>query len=168
MSEMTGTAAAPTPVSAYALDHVGLNVPDLDAAVAFFTTWFDAEVEFRMDRFVDPSGGAPARLGAGAGASFALAMLRLGAGRLELLQWWDFEGQAMPTGIGRTDAVGAAHIGIVVDSVADALARLRGAPGVTVLSEPRTFAHGPTPGLTNGFATAPWGALLELVTWGAP
>ncbi len=152
---------------AHALDHVGLNVPDLEVAVDFFTSWLDGEVEFRMDRFIDPSGRAPARLGAEAGASFSLAMMRIGTGRLELLQWWTPEGQSTPPLSGRPDAVGAAHVGIHVDCVPTALGRLRTAPGVVVLGEPVTFDEGPTPGLTNAFVTTPWGALLELVSWGA-
>lgn len=153
--------------SAHALDHVGLNVPDLEEAVDFFTTWLDGEVEFRMDRFIDPSGRAPARLGAQAGTSFALAMVRIGAGRLELLQWWGPEGHSAPTSSDRPDAVGAAHVGIRVDSVPEALERLRTAPGVVVLGEPVTFDSGPTPGLANAFVATGWGALLELVSWGA-
>ncbi|MFC6933861.1 VOC family protein [Actinomadura yumaensis] len=66
------------------LDHTGMSVPDLGAAVEFFVTHFGARVEFTLPR-VD--GGAE-RLGAPADAAFALAMLDIGGARVELIQWW--------------------------------------------------------------------------------
>jgi catechol 2,3-dioxygenase-like lactoylglutathione lyase family enzyme len=145
------------------LDHVGLNVPDLEEAVAFFVEVLGAQVLFRMDRFSDPEGGAMQRLGAPRSARFELAMLSLGTGRLELLRWWCAEQRTDPP---RSSDIGGSHVAIEVANVAAAFARLGTIPGVTVLGEPVTFGEGPTPGLTNAFVTTPWGALLELVNWG--
>lgn len=146
------------------LDHAGVVVADLDAAVDFFIRWFGARVMFRLDRVADPSGEAPARLGAPRDASFALAMLALGTGRLELLQWWR-SGPPPPAAL--PHAVGAAHVAVRVTDVPATLARLRTATGVEVLSEPVTFDAGPTPGLTNAFLHTDWGVLIELVHWGS-
>lgn len=145
------------------LHHTGIVVPDLAAAVAFFVDHLGAEVEFGMDRFIDESGAAVGRIGARAGASFALAMVRLGVARLELLQWWPV---AAARESSEPNVVGAVHVGVVVDDVAAALDRLRAVAGVRVLSGPLTFAEGPTPGLTNAFIVAPWGLLVELMSWG--
>jgi catechol 2,3-dioxygenase-like lactoylglutathione lyase family enzyme len=145
------------------LDHVGLNVPDLDQAVEFFTRRLGADVVFRLERFADPDGGSLTRLGAPATASLELAMLALGAGRLELLHWEDGSPTTAPPGAADT---GGSHVAVEVADVGSALADLRAVPGVRVLGEPVTFTAGPTPGLTNAFATTPWGALLELVSWG--
>lgn len=64
------------------VDHVGFAVPDLEEATRFLTEHLGATLEFSLDRFVDESGDAPARLGAPRGASFALAMLRIGEAQI--------------------------------------------------------------------------------------
>lgn len=150
------------------LDHVGLTVPDLDAAVAFFERHFGAEVVFHLPRFVDPTGAAVARLGAARGASFSLTMLELVGGYVELLEW---EPQLTPSE--QPDSAVAfppnltngVHLALEVKDIGGILDELRQAPGVTVLSDPLTFREGPTPGLTNAFITTPWGLLIELMAW---
>lgn len=154
--------ATPGAAGVAGLDHTGVVVTDLDAAVAFFTRWLDAEVVFRLERVADPTGRAPQRLGAPADASFALVMLALDGGRLELLQWW----AGQPPSAAPPHATGAAHVAVRVTHVAEAVAALASAPGVTVVSTPVTFDHGPTAGLTNAFLRTEWGVLLELVHWG--
>ncbi len=146
-------------------DHVGLSVPDLDEAVAFFVEGFGAEVVFRMERPATREPVGADRLGADARAQFALAMLALGGGRLELLQWWS---PRAPGDIPPVDCLGGTHVAIEVADVAEALSRLSQVEGVSILSDALTFTEGPTPGLTNAFARAPFGALLELVSWGWP
>lgn len=155
------TTASPAPSAE--LHHVGLVVPDLAAAVAFFVDHLGAEVEFEMDRFIDESGAAVGRIGAGVGASFALVMIRLGGARIELLQWWPAAAAREPN---EPNVVGAAHVGVVVADVAAALDRLSAVAGVTIRSAPLTFTEGPTPGLTNAFLVTPWGLLVELMSWG--
>lgn len=146
------------------LDHVGINVPDLDQAVRFFTTAFGATTLFRLPPISDPSGDTMRRLDAPADAEFELAMLHLGGGRLELLQW---RGPGQSRSQPQSLDVGASHVAIEVADVPDAVRHLRRLDGVRIIGEPVTFDEGPTPGLTNAFAITPWGMLLELVDWGA-
>lgn len=145
------------------LDHVGLNVPDLDEAIDFFASQFNARVKFRLGPVSDPDGGSMERLGADRMAQFELAMLEIGAGRLELLRWWVRPDHEAP--FSGSD-VGSSHVAIAVSDVSVALARLRDTEGVRVIGEPVTFTSGATPGLTNAFVTSPWGSLIELVDWG--
>lgn len=150
-------------VAGASLDHLGLVVPDLRAAVAFFSQVFGAQLEFSLDRFDDPTGAAPRRLGAEHGSGFALAMLAWGEQRLELLQWFPAGPEDRP----EAEAAGTAHVAISVPDVAAALDTLRGVAGVQIVGEPVTFEEGPTPGLTNAFVRAPWGCLIELMQWPA-
>lgn len=154
-------AESPAAIAGARLDHVGLVVPDLPAAVRFFTDVFGAELVFALDPFEDPTGAATARLGATTGRGFALAMLTWGTHRLELLQWFPAGSQDPPA----VESRSAAHLAIAVPDIAAALARLRAFDGMTVLGEPVTFGEGPTPGLTNAFVRAPWGLLIELMRW---
>ncbi len=154
----------PVAVGSRAFDHVGVNVPDLDAAVRFFQSVFGARVIFRLPR---PEGAAgdtgAARLGAPAGAAFALAMIAIGSAPIELVEW------SLPARASGPAAhpwsPGGCHIAVTVENVEEALEAVRLAAGVRVLGGPVTFESGPTPGVTNAFITTPWGALVELISW---
>jgi catechol 2,3-dioxygenase-like lactoylglutathione lyase family enzyme len=144
------------------LDHVGLSVPDLDEAVDFFVRRFGASVLFRLDPVVPGRPSGTERLGVSPDARFTLAMLQLGRGRLELLQWWS---ERSPGALPEADEPGGTHVAIEVADVARCLDALCLAEEVEVVGEPVTFGGGLTPGLTNAFVRAPWGALIELVNW---
>jgi catechol 2,3-dioxygenase-like lactoylglutathione lyase family enzyme len=155
----------PTAPGVPRLGHVGLTVPDLDEAVGFFAEVFGASVVFRLPRPEPGSDAKAGRLGADPSAHFALAMLDLGGGRVELLQWWS----PRPEGDEPApDARGGSHVALEVSDVDATLGRLRGHPGVRVIGEPVRFPPGATPGLTNAFALTPWGSLLEILSWEAP
>lgn len=149
------------------LDHAGVNVPDVDAAVAFLAAAFDAEVVFRMGPFGDPSGAAMRRIGAGGPELLEIAMLRIGDGCVELLGWSGPTRQPTWPAPGDLDSAAplAGHLSVEVADVAGTLERLGAMPGVLVLGGPVTFTEGPTPGLTNAFVRTPWGLLVELVSW---
>jgi catechol 2,3-dioxygenase-like lactoylglutathione lyase family enzyme len=146
-------------------DHVGLSVPDLDAATAFFVNCFAARVLFTMARPESPGPMGAERLGLRPETQFALVMLELGGSRIELLQWWPARGD--PSAI-HADHLGVSHVAVEVEDVTACLESLRVVSGVEVLSEPLTFAAGATPGLTNAFLRTPWGAIIELVAWNWP
>lgn len=142
------------------LDHVGLPVTDLGAAVEFFVSRLQAELVFRLE---PPGPGQPSgaeRLGQARSARFGLAMLELGGARLELVEWRQ---EGPPRGPAPISPGG--HAAVEVEDVPAALQALRELPGVVVLGEPATFSEGPTPGLTNAFLRVPGGVLLELVRW---
>ena len=149
--------------SGLSLDHVGINVPDLEKAVAFFVEAFGATVVFRLDRIRDPEGESMRRIGAHQKAEFEAVMLDLSGGRLELLQWWS--DRAQPRQPAAVDA-GASHVAIQTSSIHATLETLRQMHGVEVIGEPVTFSEGATPGLSNAFVRAPWGTVIELVDWG--
>jgi catechol 2,3-dioxygenase-like lactoylglutathione lyase family enzyme len=145
-----------------ALDHVGINVPDLDVAVDFLTGAFGASVLFRFDDIADATGAALRRLGAHPDAAFSLAMLEVGGARVELLSW---RSPRTDGSIPVADAPGGMHLGISVPDIAESLEALRARPDVEVIGEPVTFDSGATAGLTNAFALTSWGLLIELLQW---
>jgi catechol 2,3-dioxygenase-like lactoylglutathione lyase family enzyme len=71
------------------VDHVGVTVPDLEQATAFFTTVLGAQLLMTGGPWSDPDGGSFARvLGVHRQASVRVAMLRLGPQTtLELLEF---------------------------------------------------------------------------------
>jgi len=157
-----GSSTPTSVVAGRAFDHVGLSVPDLDAAVTFFVEIFGARLQFRMDRPTDDVGMGAERLGLAPKVMFSLAMLELGGSNIELLQWWPVRSDARSP---EADLPGGAHVAIDVADVAATLAMLRTVDGVEIVGEPSTFEAGATPGLTNAFVRTPWGALIELLSW---
>ena len=137
--------------TATAVDHVGFNVPDLDAAITFFTDVFGFELLERS---------APRRATAGRGAdgqaTVRLAMLRYGATLVELLE---FRQPGRPWAIPAMRDPGGCHLAFAVIDLDAAIAHLRDQPGVAV-GEPDRLPGG----RRRAFFTSPWGLPMQLIT----
>jgi catechol 2,3-dioxygenase-like lactoylglutathione lyase family enzyme len=128
------------------LDHVGVVVPDLAAASAFFT---DA-LGFRPVREAtlgDPADRLPETFGAPDGATLRVAFFET----TELLEW---TAPGAATDVRAPQDAGTAHLALAVADVVATAARLGTLPGVTVFEAHR-----------RGFVyvRTPWGLLLQLV-----
>lgn len=145
------------------IDHFGITVPDLDAAVEFFENVLGAELWYQEGPFEDPEGTEMwDEMRIHPRSIERLAMLRLGAGAtVELLEF---------SRDGKTDqespevskhSVG--HLALLVDDIEDAVAGLDGTAGVQVLKGPVTVDDGPVAGLRWIYFLAPWGLALELI-----
>lgn len=136
--------------AAVRIDHVGVVVPDLDAAAAFFC---DA-LGFRHVREAT-LGDADDRLaetfGAPDGSGVRVAFLETDGGTVELLQW---TAPGAATDTRAPHDLGTAHLALAVPDPQAAADRLCTIPGVTVFERHR-----------RGFVyvRAPWGLLLQLV-----
>jgi catechol 2,3-dioxygenase-like lactoylglutathione lyase family enzyme len=143
------------------VDHVGFSVPDLDAAVEFFTAVFGAREPYRSSRrgegrFMTETFEAPPD------SSFTLAMLRLEPSlNLELFQWEAPDRRAeMP----KASDVGGHHLCVYVDDVEGAYEGLRRFPGVRVLGNLKTVGPGsPVSGTRWTYFVTPWGLQIEIV-----
>lgn len=154
--------------TARSVDHLGLNVADLDASVAFFTDVLGAELLFRAGPFEDPQGDwMTVHLGVPAHARCYLAMLRLGPStNVELIT---FEARGLNPIEPADGDVGSAHLAIYVDDMDAARRYLADQPGVRLLGEP-TVLEGDLPhaGTTLLFAATPIGVRLELICRSGP
>ena len=134
----------------FALDHVGVVVPDLDAAAAFFTD----VLGFRPVRTATLGGPAdrfPETFGAPGGATLRVAFFEADGGTVELLEWTSPDAEL---DVRAPQDAGTAHLALSVPDVEAAAARLADVPGATVFERsPRGFVY----------ARAPWGLLLQLV-----
>lgn len=143
-------------------DHVGLTVPRLDEAVRFFVDLFGARELFRHGPY-DGGPDTPRQFGRPADSRvLGIAMLRLGDLNLELLQ---FHSPGASSRRPRPDEAGGHHLALYVDDLDGALEACRRA-GVEVLGSPMDLP-GPEsgPGARFVFVRAPWGLVLELVTY---
>ncbi len=154
--------AAPT---VRGIDHVGITVPDVDAASDFLSRAFGARTLYDvLPADEDPMQGAEVehQLGIPAGARIEhMRLMRIGASaNIEMFRIANAN-QAEAAGLAD---YGLQHIALYVDDMDAAVQRLTEAGG-TLLSDPHPLA-GVEDGARNSgvYARAPWGALIELIS----
>ncbi len=145
------------------IDHVGLTVPDLEQAIAFFTGVFGATVLFRHGAYAPDAQVNVQNFARPASIEVAgIAMIRIGDRQIELLA---YRGGSRQEVWPATSDLGGHHLSFYVDDLDSAVTALRAA-GVEVLGDPLPMG-GPESGPGNRFVylRAPWGMFLELVTY---
>ena len=149
------------------IDHVGITVPDVEAAVTFYSTLLGAKEVFRLGPFdsrdfpaVDGKDWSLAHVNV-ADARFTIVMLQLPNGhRLELFQYDrpDDRRKQPP----RNCDYGGHHIAFRVDNVSAVIAK-GAALGLTFMAGPIVMTEGPAAGQSINYCLDPWGNQLELV-----
>ncbi|MFB6130485.1 MAG: VOC family protein [Salinigranum sp.] len=145
------------------VDHVGVTVPDLDEAEAFFVDVLGCEILYRATPPVDETvrDWMARNLGVHPESTMRLVKMRCGPStNVELLEYDD------PTGTDEhpdNGDAGASHLCFFVEDIDAAVAYLDGVEGVEFQGEPRTAEEGPEEGQTFVYFRAPWGLQLELI-----
>lgn len=140
--------------------HIGITVPDLDAAVRFATEGLGCTLAFTAPGRAAMTAEAAARLNVAPGSRIAgMAMLRMGTGYLELFAF-DHPGGARPSAPRWNE--GGAHIALAVDDLEAALARAAAAGGRPLGPIARSESPG-FAGMRWVYVEAPWGQTFELV-----
>lgn len=152
--------AVPT---ARSVDHVAYTVPDLAAAVAFFTEYLGGELIFYDGPFSDPADDhMQVALNVDPRASCHLAMLRMGALNLELFQ---YDAPEQATAPPRNSDIGGSHFAVYVDDVDAAHEYLLTVPGVVVQGGPHGVAPtSPVAGQRWFYFLTPWGQQMEITS----
>lgn len=144
------------------VDHVGINVPDVDAASKFFAETFGfVPVTEMRDVPVDAAFKKTFHMHADAKVT-SIRMLRAGDGaNIELFQYASAgAAKAQPY----YDDIGASHIALYTDDIDRAVTALR-ARGIKVLTDPIRMTQGPAAGNAWVYFITPWGAKMELVSY---
>jgi catechol 2,3-dioxygenase-like lactoylglutathione lyase family enzyme len=146
------------------IDHIGITVPDLEAAVSFFVDVFGAERWYDEGPSEDPHGEEMRReLRVHPRARLRLAMLRFGSSTtVELLEYEVPAGEAT-TSAPRNSDHSASHLGLRVGDIDAAAQYLGGVPGVELLAGPNSVPDGDSRGLRWVYFLTPWGLPMELV-----
>jgi catechol 2,3-dioxygenase-like lactoylglutathione lyase family enzyme len=149
------------------VDHVGLTVPDLDAAVNFYRDVIGGVELFRvgpldasaLPKMPDGRDWTEAYLGVADARAF-IAMLQVGSNlMLELFQYEKpLERRSSPP---RNCDPGGHHIAFKVADIIQAVSYLRG-KGVRVFEGPAAIESGPNAGVKWIYFLDPWGNQLEL------
>ncbi len=151
------------------MDHVGITVPDLDEAVAFYCTLLGAREIFRLGPFdardfdlVDGKDWALAHVNVADGR-FTLAMLEYAkASRLELFQY--DRPTDRPNAPPRNSDLGGHHIAFKVSDL-DAVLAIAETLSLKFLAGPIEINEGPAAGQRIIYVLDPWGNQLELVEY---
>ena len=140
-------------VSARHVDHVGITVPDLDAAIQFFENALGADLLWRVGPFEETPTGVKIH-------SVRLAMLRLGPNiNVELMSFdADAQQRTMPSNID----YGATHIAFFVDDI-DAAAESLKEHGAELLQGPIDAKGDVKQGERIWYFKTPWGGFMEIL-----
>jgi glyoxylase I family protein len=140
-------------------EHVGLTVPDLDAAERFLVDVLGAQVVFDGGTIADEDTMVRI-LGAQPGDSTRYKFFRLGQGlNLEVFEYRTKDPGTRP---GNHQA-GGHHLALYVDEIGPAVEYLR-AHGILV-DDPEYIESGPATGSHWVYFKAPWGLQMELVSY---
>ncbi len=149
--------------AAWSLDHCSLTVPNLDEAVAFFTSVAGASVAHRRSAIpgADPEL-MRTNFNAHKDAGFALAKLNVGQVGVEV---FEYTAPDQRRDLPRNCDIGGSHLGFLVDDIAKAILRARAHPGVQILGEVQTLPDDhPMAGRQWVYLLTPWHQQLELVS----
>jgi catechol 2,3-dioxygenase-like lactoylglutathione lyase family enzyme len=143
------------------IEHVGITVPDFDAAVRFFVDVLG--FSFILDGGTDTDGDLMEhQLGVDRRSTCRWGFVRGRTGpNIELFQYTAPEQASVPP---RNSDIGGHHLALYVDDIDAALAHLR-SHGVEIMGELQLIPSGPAKGSRWVYFRAPWGLQLELVSY---
>lgn len=146
------------------IQHIGVTVPDLDAATRFLVDGLGAEVVYDgLTPDDEPRQGAEVerQLGLPTGAAIhRQRMIRIGNG--PNLEVFEITGDQRPAA-GLAD-LGLNHISFYCDDIDSALERLVAAGGEALSKVHGNSRHEDSEGNGSVYVKAPWGMLVELQT----
>ncbi len=144
-------------------DHIGLTVPDIEAATRFFVEVIGCTPIYEVGPFRAEDDWMAIHLDVHPRSVVKrLRMLKcLNGPNLEL---FEYEAPDQKDSIPPNSDPGGHHLAFYVDDMAAAVAHLK-AQGVELQGEPSVIGEGPSAGLTWLYFKAPWGLQLELVSY---
>lgn len=152
------------------VDHLGITVPDLDAAVDFYCRILGAEVAYRLGPF-DAADMPPQPDGRDwmeahvdvQGAKLSIAMLKVGPNMMMELFQYDKPANRRSEPPRNCD-IGGHHFALKVDKLEPALKHLE-ENGCTLMDGPIDLPEGPTVGCRCQYLRDPWGNYIELMEY---
>ena len=144
------------------VDHIGVTVPDLDQAHAFFTDVLGCEYMYTLGPFVHDDTWMSEHLN----VADDTVMRRLHFYRLggqAIFEVFEYQAADQRTAPPRNSDIGGHHVALYVDDLDAAVAQLH-ALGLRVLGEP-TVSTGPSAGQRWVYFLSQWGMQFELVSY---
>ena len=144
-------------------EHIGITVPDLEAATRFFADVIGCKVVFELGPFASDDDWMQQHLGVDPRSKInKLRMLKCANG--PAIELFEYDAKDQKKAIPKNSDVGGHHVGFYVSDLDAAVAHLR-KHGVQVLGEPTAMNEGPSAGLRWVYFVSPWGMTMELVSY---
>ncbi len=146
------------------IDHIGVTVPDIEQAVAFFHDVIGCQEAFRFGPFMDDKGTFMQDLvNVNPRAVIKqIVMMRCGQGsNIELFQ---YSAPEQRTEEPKNSDHGGHHIAFYVKDIKAAVDKAR-ANGLKTFMGPFPIKEGPAAGQSITYVLAPWGMQLELISY---
>jgi catechol 2,3-dioxygenase-like lactoylglutathione lyase family enzyme len=145
------------------IEHIGLTVPDIEAATRFFVDVLGGETLYDIGPFESPDDWMASHLAVHPRARIEkLRVLRIADG--PVLELFQFTAPDQSTHVPRNSDVGGWHIAFYVEDMEKALAALK-EHACEIQSGPVEMTEGPSAGLAWLYFKVPWGQQLELVSY---
>ena len=126
-------------------DHIGITVPDLEAATRFFVDVIGCKVTFEVGPFASDDDWMQQHLGVDPRSKInKLRMLKCANG--PSIELFEYDVKDQKNAVPKNSDVGGHHVGFYVTDLDAAVAHLR-RNGVKVLGEPTLMNEGPSAGL---------------------
>jgi catechol 2,3-dioxygenase-like lactoylglutathione lyase family enzyme len=144
------------------IDHVGINVPDLNKGITFFSDVLGFTPVTQLGPIPLDAGWKEANhINQGTGA-VTIKMINAGTGAsIELFSYEDNKGSITHP---NSDDIGASHIAFYTSDINAAVKYLK-TKGVKILGEPFLTPSGDTSGESWVYFETPWGSKMELVSY---
>ena len=161
MNEPAAAAIGPLP-GITVVDHIGVTVPDLDEARAFFVDVLGCEYMYTLGPFAHDDDWMSQHLNvADSTVMRRLHFFRLGG--QAIFEVFEYEAEQQQRTPPRNSDVGGHHVALYVTDLDAAVAHLHQL-GLEVLGEP-TASSGPSEGQRWIYFMSPWGMQFELVSY---
>lgn len=155
-------AAAQNNAGIIGIDHVGINVPDLNQAVTFFSDVLDFTPVTQLGPIPLDAGWKEANHINPATGAVTIKMINAGTGAsIEVFYYADNKGNKVHP---NSDDIGASHIAFYVSDINKAVKYLK-TKGVKIVGEPFLTPSGDTAGESWVYFETPWGSKMELVSY---
>ena len=145
------------------VEHIGLTVPDIEAATRFFTNVLGAETLYDIGPFASSDDWMASHLAVHPRATIRkMRILKVANG--PVLELIEFTAPDQRTTLPRNSDYGGWHLAFYVEDMDKALAAVK-ANGLEIQSGPVDMTEGPRAGLSWLYFKAPWGQQLEFVSY---
>jgi len=144
------------------IEHVGINVPDIQTGLSFFRDVLGFEQVTEIGPFVlDDTWRKRYKVRSGTNLS-KIVMLRAGNGsNIELFEFDPDKGNKNQP---YQNDMGWYHIAFYTEDMQASVAYLK-SKGINIIGEPSTSTEGPTAGETWVYFSSPWGSQFELISY---
>jgi catechol 2,3-dioxygenase-like lactoylglutathione lyase family enzyme len=146
------------------MDHVGLTVPDIDEAVAWFQRVLGCSAPLTFGPFADPTGTFMQDL-LGVHPRAVIEQITLvRCGRSANIELFEYDAPDQITTFPKNSDWAGHHVAFYVDDIDAAVAHMV-AQGVQKLLGPLPVTDGPAAGQTINYFRAPFGTYIELISY---